>query len=191
MKMARMRMRARSFATVLAVGVTALTLSMQSASASLNIPSTTMKNNASGNCVIERNRSAAGIGDSCGYAGTYFHIISAAPDAGGAAYVQIQTTDDDPSGRGYCLYAVGQGTGPSGAPAASSDVELIPCSYNDPRAIWAVARAGATVNGITPETFFAFDGRVCLDGGFGTLYAYREEGCNGGNAWQRWDVYTG
>lgn len=43
----------------------------------------------------------------------------------------------------------------------------------------------------TPETFFTFQGRVCLDGVFGTVYAHREEGCNGGNAWQRWDVYTG
>jgi hypothetical protein len=189
--MARKRKRTRSFATVLAVGVTALTLSMQTASATLNIPSTVLQNNASGYCVVERNTSSAGIGDSCGWAGTYFRIISAAPDAGGAAYVQIQTTQDDPSGPGYCLYAVGQGTGPSGASAGSSDVELIPCSYNDPRAIWAVARAGATTNGYTPETFFAFDGRVCLDGGFGTLYAYREEGCNGGNAWQRWTVFTG
>ncbi|WP_369394893.1 hypothetical protein AB5J72_51030 [Streptomyces sp. CG1] len=183
--------RTRKLATVLAVGVTALALSTQTASATLNIPSTTVQNNASGNCVIARSTSSAGIGDSCGWAGTYFRIISAAPDAGGHAYVQIQTTQDDQTGPGYCLYAVGQGTGPSGASAGSSDVELIPCSYNDPRAIWAVARAGATTNGYTPETFFAFDGRVCLDGGFGTLYAYREEGCNPGNAWQAWSVYTG
>lgn len=187
--MARMRKRTRSFVTVLAVGVTALTLSMQSASATLNIPSTNLQNNASGDCAIARPSGSAGIGP-CGW-DDYFRIISAAPDAGGAAYVQIQTTTDDETGPGYCLYAVGAGTGPSAAPAGSSDVELIPCSYNDPRAIWAVARAGATVNGLTPETFFAFDGRVCLDGGYGTLYAFREEGCNGSNAWQRWTVYTG
>ncbi|MFI6470579.1 hypothetical protein ACIBL5_10055 [Streptomyces sp. NPDC050516] len=184
--------RTRKLATVLAVGVTALAFSTQTASASINIPSTTVRNGASGDCVIERSTSSAGItNNACGYGGTYFRIISTAPDAGGHAYVQIQTTQDDPSGPGYCLYAVGPDTGPSGASAGSSDVELIPCSWNDPRALWAVSRAGATINGYTPETFFTFGGRVCLDGGFGTLYAYREEGCNGGNSWQVWNVYTG
>lgn len=183
--------RIRKLATVVAVGITALALSAQTASASINIPSTTVQNKASGNCVIARSAWAAGIGDSCGYAGTYFSIVSAAPDAGGHAYVHIQTTRDDQVGPGFCLYAVGPNTGPSGASAGSSDVELIPCNNDDPRAMWAVSRAGATVDGWTPETFFAFDGRVCLDGGFGTLYAYREEGCNGGNSWQVWNVYTG
>lgn len=184
--------RGKKFATVLAMGVTAFALSTQTASAALNIPSTTVQNNASGNCAIERSISTAGVENACGYPGTYFQIVNQYDDSAGHANVQIQTTQGDPSGPGYCLYAVGQGTGPSGASAGSSDVELIPCSSKDPRAIWTVARAGATTSdGHTPETFFNFAQRVCLDGGFGWLYGYREEGCNPGNSWQVWTIYTG
>lgn len=156
------------------------------ANASINWTSEPLYNDASGatSCAFD-NRGNPGMG-SCnnllnGSMNTdlaAWNLESEWPDTG-YANVWIQNKYN-----GECLAT----TSSPGPLAGSLALAFETCSSSNVNEKWAMTTA-RTPNGSEHFiNFFAFAGRVCLDGGIG-LYGYREEGCNPHNNWQVWDIW--
>jgi hypothetical protein len=156
------------------------------ANASINWTGEVLFNNASGNasCALD-NRGYPDMG-SCNDIGNGsmngdiggWTLASEWPDTG-YANVWIRNKYND-----ECLAT----TSSPGPLAGSLALAFEPCSSSNPNEEWAMTTA-RTPNGSEHFiNFFAFAGRVCLDGGIG-LYGFREEGCNPNNNWQVWDIW--